>query len=71
MINNMEELHNWLFHYNPYKKLWTAFKREDSTNYFNGALANPLSAKTFKVLVDILVKTNGDEKKLKKLIKNG
>jgi hypothetical protein len=71
MINNMEELHNWLFHYNPYRKLWTAFRREHTTPYFNGELKNTLSSKDFKTLVEILAKTNGDEKKIKKLLKDG
>lgn len=29
-------LYDYLFHYNPYTELWTAFKREDKENYFNG-----------------------------------
>ena len=31
-----EALYGWLFHYNIYKELWFAFKREDSIAYFNG-----------------------------------
>lgn len=30
-----ECLHNWMFHFNPYTKLWSAFPREDYTKYFN------------------------------------
>ncbi len=29
-------LHNVLFHYNPYKKMWFCIHREDVRNYFNG-----------------------------------
>jgi len=36
---NMEFLHHWLFHYNPYKKLWYAFKRDKKEDYFNGKLS--------------------------------
>ncbi len=64
----MEELHNWLFHYNPYQKHWAAFKREESSSYFNGELKNPLVSKKYNTLIDIIVKTNGDEKKIKKLL---
>ncbi len=64
----MEELYNWLFHYNPYQKHWTAFKREESNSYFNGEIKNPLVSKKYNTLIDIIVKTNGDEKKIKKLL---
>ena len=67
----MDELHNWLFHYNPYKKLWNAFKREQATPYFNGDLENVLSSKKHSTLVEIIGKTGGDEKKIKKLLKDG
>ena len=68
---NKDELHNWLFHYNPYKQLWFAFKREDLNKYFNGELPNILSSKKHSTLVDIIEKTNGDETQIKKLLKNG
>jgi hypothetical protein len=68
MINNMEELHNWLFHYNPYQKHWVAFKREESSSYFNGELKDVLVSKKHSTLVDIIVKTDGDSKKIKKLL---
>ena len=29
-------LHEWLFHYNGYEKLWYAFTRETRDDYFNG-----------------------------------
>jgi hypothetical protein len=32
----MEKLYDYLFHYNPFQKLWYAFKREDYNKYFNG-----------------------------------
>lgn len=68
MINNMEELHNWLFHYNPYTKNWAAFRREDATKYFNGELKNTLISKKQNILVEIIVKTQGDPKQIKKLV---
>lgn len=70
MTNKMEELHNWLFHYNPYTKNWAVFKREQSSDYFNGKLTNVLVSKKHSTLVDIIVKTSGDEKMIAKLLKN-
>jgi hypothetical protein len=34
----MEVLYGWLFHYNPYTQVWSAFRREDKEKYFNGEL---------------------------------
>jgi hypothetical protein len=72
MINNkentMENLYDWLFHYNPYTKVWNAFRRDDSSQYFNGELENVLSSKNYNTLIDIIHKTGGDAKKIKKLI---
>lgn len=33
-----DNLFSYLFHYNPYTKLWNAFKREDLTKYFDGTI---------------------------------
>lgn len=70
-MTNKNELYDWLFHYNHYTKIWTAFKREDINKYFNGELENALSSKKHNTLVDIIIKTDGDENKIKKLLKNG
>lgn len=35
-MTKSEHFQDFLFHYNPYKDLWFAFKREDSNGYFNG-----------------------------------
>jgi hypothetical protein len=37
----MEKVENeqeqaYLYHYNPYTKLWNKFRREDMAKYFNG-----------------------------------
>jgi len=56
-----EIMYEWLFHYNPYEKLWAAFKREDKEKYFNGELAesNYCRAKEFEILVDYILKSKG------------
>jgi|LauGreDrversion4_2_1035121.scaffolds.fasta_scaffold01264_11 hypothetical protein len=71
MINNMKNknnLYDWLFHYNHIQNLWTAFKREDSIDYFNGKLVNKITSKKHSTLVDIILKTNGDKALIKKMI---
>lgn len=34
MVTN-EFLNDYLFHYNPYEKMWYGFKREYASTYFN------------------------------------
>jgi hypothetical protein len=69
MINS-EYLYDWLFHYNHYKKLWSAFRREDSNAYFNGELQDVLSAKKQSLLVEIILKTKGDVELIRKYVKD-
>lgn len=38
----MNILYDYLFHYNPYKRLWYAFKRDEASKYFNGELKNTM-----------------------------
>ena len=64
----MEELHNWLFHYNPYTKLWAVFRREQSADYFNGKLKNILTSSKHSTLVSLITKSGGDPDKIQKLI---
>lgn len=69
-MTNNDELYDWLFHYNHYIKLWSVFKREDISKYFNGELQNVLTSKSQKTLVEIIKKTGGDPKKIKALLNN-
>ena len=68
---NKDSLYDWLFHYSPYTKSWTAFKRDDINKYFNGDLENLITSKKHSTLVEIIEKTEGDQTKIKKLLKNG
>jgi hypothetical protein len=61
---NMTELHNWLFHYNPYTESWAAFKRDDLVPYFNGDMTNVLKSKSQKTLEGLITYHNGDIKKI-------
>ena len=73
MTNNMEELHNWLFHYNPYTGLWSAFKREQMNDYFNGKLipTDLLRSKTQKTLEELICMHDGDVKKINEIVAFG
>lgn len=64
---NMEELHNWLFHYNPYTEAWAAFRRDDLVAYFNGDMTNVLKSKSQKTLEGLITYHNGDIKKINEI----
>lgn len=53
----MHNLYAYLFHFNPYTNFWFAFKREDSVNYFNGALDSSqyFKHKEIKGLIEIVI----------------
>jgi len=63
----MEALHDWLFHYNPYTKAWAAFKREDSSDYFNGNHENVIKSKSQTTLQKLIIEYKGNIKKIQKL----
>ena len=63
-MKNKENLYDWLFHYNPYRKVWVAFKREDYQEYFNNK-NHGIASSSVNTLVEIIEKTNGDTEKLK------
>ena len=63
----MEHLHNWVFNFNPYSKLWAAIPREMYNNYWNNANAEGIiKSSSFPTLLEIVNKTEGVdiEKKL-------
>lgn len=53
-------LYDYLFHYNPYEEVWSAFKREHKEKYFNGELAKDevLKSKNIKTLAEYIIKTS-------------
>ena len=59
---------DWIFHYNTIGKFWKAAKRDDYNQLFNGG-DDVLKSSKFETLLEIISKTNGDKKLLKKLIK--
>ena len=55
-MKTMNNLYNWLFHYNPHTSLWAAYSREDHTGYWNGTIKkdNVYYHADFQELVKIL-----------------
>ena len=65
-----KHLSDWVFHYNSFDDTWGAAKRENQTDLFNDRKSkNVLSSKNIKDLIELINKTNGDENKLKRLVK--
>jgi len=68
-IMEKEFFNDWLFHYNPYSKIWSAFERQDLVPYFNGLNCKTLiQSSKHSTLVDIINKGEGKLAKIKKLI---
>jgi hypothetical protein len=55
----MKKFYGWLITYNPYKKKWLAYKREDHVAYWNGhETVNPVYTNTdIDKLIEELKKT--------------
>lgn len=51
MMAHSEHFQDYLFHYNPYTKMWAAFKREHSNDYFNGQVEGVVFYHSIKDLV--------------------
>ena len=65
-----KHLSDWVFHYNSFDSTWGAAKRENQTDLFNNRKSkNVLSSKNIKDLIELINKTNGDESKIKRLVK--
>ena len=66
-----EFLWNWVFQYNPYTDKWNAFTREDYVAYFNGGEVKSLvSSSKLDTVVEILNRSEGDFKRMEKLLEN-
>jgi len=65
----MEELHNFIFTYNNYTGNWRVCKREQYLDLFNKPETEFLRSKEINTLIELIIKTGGDEEKIKKLIK--
>lgn len=66
-----EILQGWVFHFNPYNKIWNAIPREHYLDYWSGDNDDKIiKSHSIDTLIEIILKTNGDNKLIKKLIKN-
>jgi hypothetical protein len=61
-------LHEWLFYYNGYDKLWYAFTRESKDDYFNGTDNKYIKSKNIDTLMFIIVKAEGKFENIKNVI---
>lgn len=65
----MDNLYNWVFHFNPYTEKWSAAKRENYTHLFSGNTDKTLSSNHIDTLIKIIRKTDGNDIKIKKMLK--
>lgn len=65
-----QSLFNWVFHYNPWTKLWNAFPREKYLDYFNDP-NDPkmivIRSKDIKTLSEVIRKIDGDPERIGEL----
>lgn len=58
--------------YNPFIDRWLGAKRENSNDLFsNKESENVLKTKDIPTLIDLIIRTQGDQSKLKKLVYDG
>jgi hypothetical protein len=64
--NNMEELYDYVFHYNPYTGIWNAIPREDYTEYWNNSsLSSVIKSKNLNTLIELVTRGEGFIKTIK------
>ncbi len=65
----MKRLAGWVFIYNEYTGHWQAATRENTKLLYNDSQNEAvLKSKNINTLFEIIRKTNGDKKEIKKLI---
>ena len=69
-MSTKDNLYDWLFHYNHHTNLWSAFKRSDLQDYFNGTCKNVLRSEKQSTLEELIIKTDGDSKLIKEIVKD-
>ena len=63
--NSIDYLYDWLFHYNPFTKLYAAVPRHLINEYFNNyELDGVLRSKSDSTLKEILHRAGGDINKI-------
>jgi hypothetical protein len=65
MTSKDSYLHNWVFHFNPYKQIWSAIPRDLYNSYWNNENVEGVYSSTdIKTLLEALHKTDGNLKNL-------
>lgn len=64
----MNNLYNWIFHFNPITNKWNAVKRENYNELFSGNSGNVLKSDDINTLIYLIKKTDGNKEKLNNLI---
>lgn len=66
---NRGSLYHWVFHFNEYTGLWNAVHRDHYNSYWSDHnAAGVIGSKSIRLLTEIIQKTDGDIKKIEKLI---
>lgn len=68
----MKKLEGWVFVYNTYTNKWMASKRDNYYDLFSNISSDKvLKSSNINTLIEIIIKTQGEKTKIKKLLANG
>ena len=68
----MKKLDGWVFVYNTYTNKWMASKRDNYYDLFSNISSDKvLKSSNINTLIEIIIKTQGEKTKIKKLLANG
>lgn len=68
----MKKLEGWVFVYNTYTNKWMASKRDNYYDLFSNISSDKvLKSNNINTLIEIIIKTQGEKTKIKKLLANG
>lgn len=62
-------LYGWVFTYNPFTSNWRACKRDVYLKLFDAPESEFIRSKDLDTLISLVIKTQGEEEKIKKLVK--
>lgn len=65
-LNNMEELQQYVFHFNPFNKTWYAIPRDKYTDYWSDSnTKGVLKSSKIQTLIELISKGDTFIKKIK------
>ena len=68
-ISSIDNLHNFIFHYNSITKNWEAVNRDDYHLLFSdNGNDKVLKSKSIDTLRELIIRTNGDQDKINELL---